>query len=92
VSENYDREEQQADEAIERIHTQLSLEGKLDKAYAAEGAAVLTFPLVLLAVLAVAGLLTLIGLDGEAQAVVGALVLVAGLLTGIYLATRQATR
>lgn len=92
MSENYDREDQQANEAIERIHTQLSLEGKLDKAYAAEGAVVLIAPLVLLAVLAVAGLLTLIGLDGEARAVVGALILVAGLLTGIYLATRQATR
>lgn len=91
MSENYDRKEQQANEAIERIHTQLSLEGKLDKVYAAEGAAVLIAPLVLLAVLVVAGLLTLIGLDGEARIVIGALILVAGLFTGIYLATRQAT-
>lgn len=92
MSENYDREDQQANEAIERIHTQLSLEGKLDKAYAAEGAAVLVAPVVLLAVVAVAGLLTLIGLDGEARVIVGALILVAGLFTGIYVVTRQGTR
>lgn len=89
MSKNYDREDQQA---IERIHTQLSVEGKLDKAYATEGAAVLTFQLVLLAVLAVGGLLTLIGLDGEARVIVGALILVAGVVSGIYLATRQGTR
>ena len=83
---NHDRE---TNEAIKRIHTQLSLEGKLDQAYANEGAVLLFGSLLLLAIFGIAKLLVFIGLNEEARVVVGSLLLVPAALMAVCLATRK---
>lgn len=71
------RIDRDASEAIKRMERQQSLDGKLDKAYAMEGAAILTLPVSLGAVGLLGWLLTSAGLEGPALAFVGAPVLVA---------------
>ena len=70
------RIDREASEAIKRMERQQFLDGKLDKAYAAEGAGIL----LMAPVLAVAGLigwvLTSLGLEGPAVVFVGIPVLI----------------
>jgi len=79
------RIDREASEAIKRMERQQFLDGKLDKAYAAEGAAILF----LAPVLAVAGLigwaLTSLGLEGPAVAFVGAPVLIGLMFLVVHL-------
>lgn len=76
MSENGTRIDREASESIKRIERQKLLEGKLDKAYAAEGAAVLLLPVVLAVVGLVCWVLTSIGLEAPAMVFIGAPVLV----------------
>lgn len=76
MSENGTRIDREASEAIKRIERQQLLEGKLDKAYAAEGAAVLMLPVVLAVVGLVCRVLTSTGLEGPAMVFSGAPVLI----------------
>ena len=73
------RIDREASEAIKRMERQqsLALDGKLDKAYAMEGAAILSLPVSLGAAGLLGWLLTAAGLEGPAMAFVGAPVLVA---------------
>lgn len=76
MNDNGTRIDREASEAIKRIELQQTLDGKLNKAYAAEGAAVLLLPL-LLAVVGLLGWgLTSLGLEGPAMIFVGVPVLI----------------
>ena len=76
MSDRETRIDHEASEAIKRMERQQFMDGKLDKAYAAEGAAVLLLPVVLAVVGLVCWVLTSIGLEGPAMVFVGAPVLV----------------
>ena len=58
------RIDREASEAIKRIERQKFMEGKLNQAYAAEGAAILFMPIVLAAVGLVGWVLTSLGCEG----------------------------
>ena len=79
------RIDREASEAIKRMERQKFIDGKLDKAYAVEGAAILF----LAPVLAVAGLigwaLTSLGLEGPAVGLVGAPVLIGLMFLVVHL-------
>lgn len=70
------RIDREASDAIKRMERQQFLDGKLDKAYAAEGAGILFLPVVLAVVGVIGWALTSLGLEGPAVVFVGAPVLV----------------
>jgi cation transporter-like permease len=70
------RIDREASDALRRIETQMRLEGKLDKADAAEGAAILFAPLLLGVVGLVGWVLTSLGLEGPEMVVVAVFVIV----------------
>lgn len=70
------RIDREASDAIIRMERQQFLDGKLDKAYAIEGAGILFLPVVLAVVGVIGWALTSLGLEGPAVVFVGALVLI----------------
>ena len=70
------RIDREASEAIKRMERQQMLDGKLDKAYAMEGAGILFLPLVLAVVGVIGWALTSLGLEGPAVVFIGAPVLI----------------
>ena len=75
----------EASEAIKRIERQMFLEGKLDKAVAAEGAGILFLPPLLGAVFLVGWGLKEMGVEGPAVVVLGVPILIGLGLLGFYL-------
>lgn len=70
------RIDREASDAIKRMERQQMMDGKLDKAYAAEGAGILFLPVVLAVVGLIGWALTSIGLEGPGVVFVGAPLLV----------------
>ena len=70
------RIDRDASDAIKRMERQQMLDGKLDKAYAMEGAGILFLPVVLAVVGLIGWALTSLGLEGPEVVFVGAPVLV----------------
>lgn len=70
------RIDREASEAVKRMERQQLLDGKLDKAYAAEGAGFLFLPVVLVVVGLIGWALTSLGLKGPAVVLVGVPVLI----------------
>lgn len=64
MSDQDARIDHEASEAIKRMERQQFMDGKLDKAYAPEGAAILFLPVVLAVVGVVGWVLTSLGLEG----------------------------
>lgn len=83
------RVDRDASEAIKRIETQMRMEGKLENADVAEGAAILFLPLVLGVVGLVAWVLQSAGLEGVGMVFVGVPILIGLGLLGCYLASRK---
>ncbi len=79
------RIDREASDAIKRMERQKFLDGKLDKAYASEGAGILFLPLLLAAAGLVGWALTSLGLEGPEVAFVGALIPVGLVLLGAHL-------
>ena len=78
------RIDHEASEAIKRIESQMSQEGKLDKAYASEGAGILFLPLLLGAVGVVGWALKSMGASGPETVVFGVAILIGLGLLGFY--------
>jgi hypothetical protein len=68
--------DREASEAIRRMERQQFLDGKLDKADATEGAAILFMPVVLAAVGLVGRVLSSLGLEGPGMIFVGVPILI----------------
>lgn len=81
------RIDREAGEAVKRLERQQFLDGKLDKAYAADGAGILFLPAVFAVVGLVGWVLTSAGLDGPAAGVVSV-----PLLIGLGLLAVRRTR
>ena len=79
------RIDREASEAIKRMERQQMMDGKLDKAYAAEGAGILFLPVVLAVVGVIGWALTSLGLEGPAVVFVGAPVLIGLVFLVIHL-------
>ncbi len=89
MSEPEPRIDREASKAIKRIETQMRMEGKLEKADVAEGAAILFLPLVLGAVGLVAWVLKSLGLEGVGLVFVAVPILIGLGFLGFYLAHRK---
>jgi hypothetical protein len=74
-----DRLARENHDAVQRVHRQLYLDGKLDKALANEGWAYLVGPIVLLGIFGLAVVLGGLGLSDEGRAVVGTVVVIAAI-------------
>ena len=89
MPESEPRIDQEASQVIKRIETQMSAEGRLDKAHAAEGAGYLLAPLVLGAAGLVAWVLKSLGLEGAGMILVAVPILIGLGFLGFYLAHRK---
>lgn len=76
MSDRETRIDHEAGEAIKRMERQQLMDGKLDKTYAAEGAAILFLPAVLAVVGVVGWVLTSLGLEGPEMIFVGVPILI----------------
>ena len=83
------RIDREASEAIKRIERQAFLEGRLNKAYAAEGAAILFLPVVLAAVGLVGWILNSLGLKGPGLVIIGVPTLIGLGVLVLYLGQRR---
>lgn len=83
------RIDREASEAIKRIERQKLMEGKLNQAYAAEGAAILFMPIVLAAVGLVGWALTSLGLEGPELVFIGVPTLIGLGVLVLYLGQRR---
>lgn len=89
MADSEPRLDREASKAVKRIETQMFIEGKLDKAVAAEGAGILLLPLLLGAVGLVGWALKSMDLDGPAMVFVGVPVLIGFGVLALYLGHRK---
>lgn len=83
------RIDREASEAIKRIERQKFMEGKLNQAYAAEGAGILFLPIILAVVGLVGWGLTSLGLEGPEVIFVGVPILIGLGALVLYLGQRR---
>ncbi len=77
--------DRKASEAVKRIERQMFVEGKLDKAVAAEGGGILFLPIILLAAGLVGWVLTSLGLEGPELVFLGVPALIGLGVLALYL-------
>jgi hypothetical protein len=81
--------DREASEAVKRIERQMFVEGKLDKAVAAEGAGILFLPLLLGAAGLISWVLTSLGLEGPELIFVGVPALIGLGVLALYLGRKK---
>lgn len=89
MSEREPNIDHEASEAVKRIERQMFVEGKLDKAVAAEGAGILFLPILLGAAGLVGWLLTSLGFEGPELIFVGVPALIGLGVLVLYLGQKK---